>query len=71
VELLVAVKPRTSTPTASSASSVRHAIFFFHAGHPIQPLITNAYMSACGHQGEDMLPRSLVDAPAFEPRGTL
>jgi hypothetical protein len=69
VELLVAVKPRRLTPTASSASSVRRSVFFFHAGHPAQPLITKACTSARGHQCEDMLPCSLVDALAFELRG--
>jgi hypothetical protein len=58
VELLVAVKPRTLMPNSSSASSVGRAVFFFHAGHPAQPLITNTCTLARGHQGEDMLPRS-------------
>jgi hypothetical protein len=35
---------------------------------PFRPF-TDTYTSARGHQGEDPLPHSSVDAPAFEPRG--
>jgi hypothetical protein len=37
--------------------------------HHVDPLFTDVCASARGHQGENELPRSSVDAPAFEPRG--
>jgi hypothetical protein len=46
----------------------RAAISFLSAD-PTPPSFTDACTAAHGHQGEDMLPRSPVDAPAFEPRG--
>jgi hypothetical protein len=47
---------------------LRAAVTFL-ADDPALHLFTNACTSARGHRGEDTLPRSSVDASAFEPRG--
>jgi hypothetical protein len=49
---------------------LHRAVVSFHAGKHAPLLFTNACTTARGHQGENELPLSSVDAPTFEPRGT-
>jgi hypothetical protein len=49
--------------------TLHRAVVSFHTGKHAPLHFTNAYTTAHGHQGEDELPLSSMDAPAFEPRG--
>jgi hypothetical protein len=48
---------------------LHRVVVSFHAGKHAPLLFTNACTTARGHQGENELPLSSVDAPTFEPRG--
>jgi hypothetical protein len=64
------VKGEPDRVVAARCLPLLRVVVSFHAGKHAPLLFSNACTTARGHQGENELALSSVDAPAFEPRGT-